>query len=321
MKLSDIEAMVLVAVRLDADMSVPALARHLRVKETRVRHALLKLKERGAIRRFAMLNISALGYVEYDITCGLALRGEEERAKFFEYLVRSPQVSQVLETGGKYHCVFTVCAKTPIDVDLYLQKLGAKFGPIFVNESIGVNLRYANFPPKYLAPQKRSPTDAIIIPTRPPSAELDKVDLKVLRALSKYRDASVRDLARTLGMPVSTLNYRLSALQKSGILVGYFNQMEPRSFGHHGFMIYLSFKTITAELRSAVYDFCRNHPNVTYMIDWIGVWQCAIGSVASDASVASALSNEIYDHFGPSLNEITLFPILKDHKMDFFPFD
>jgi len=320
MKLSDAEAAVLCAIRLDADATVTELARVLKLKSGTVRNALTSLRERGIVRRFAMINITTLGYVEYDITCGLALRGSQAREAFFATLCSSPMVSQVLETGGSFQCVFTVCARTPLEVDQFLQELGMKFGPIFINLSIGACIRYANFPPKYLAPHVKPRRDAVVVSTSPSQGEPDATDHRILKALSRNREASGREIARLLGLPIATIAYRLKALEKRGTIVGYLNQIESTLAGQQSFLLYLSLLSVTPALRGEIFEFARAHPNVTYILEWLGHWHCGLGIVAPNASVASEISNLIYDRFGPALSELALFPALKDRKMSFYPF-
>jgi DNA-binding Lrp family transcriptional regulator len=320
-KLSETDSAVLAAMRLNADESAIKIAKALRLKQSSVRSSIARLRSCGAIKRYALINISTLGLVEYDITCGLSFRSSTERENFFNYLIKSPQISQVYELGGTYHCFFTVCAKNPIEVDQYLQELGAKFGPVFLNLCLGVTLRYATFPPKYLFPTCKFPRDSVVVSTSKVTIEPDQLDKKLLRALSKYGDASERDLAKILGVPHSTISYRVNKLMKSGTLVGHLNQMDAKNFGHEAFSIALSLRNVTPQLRTAIFEFAKKHPNIIYIVEWIGSYHCCLGVIARDALVASAIVNELYELLGQALNEIILTPIIKIHKAEFYAFD
>jgi DNA-binding Lrp family transcriptional regulator len=319
MKLSELEGRVLGAMRLVADAPIPTVAAALGVKQSSVRHALQRMTERGVCRRFALINQSTLGYIGYDVTTALAFRHADERTKFFAHLSKSPEIPEVVETGGPFHCAFTVCSQSPADVEQYLQALGERFGPIFVNENIGVCLRYSIFSPKFLLGRKKALKDIVTVPALPIDPKIDAVDRKIISALANNGSASYRDLARSLDIPISTLSYRIKALEKNGTFLGYIYLVDARQFDHESFLIYLSLKSNTAELRKKIFDFCHSEVYITYLIEWLGYWQYGIGVIAPASTQASDIVNELYARFGAAFNELSLFPILKYHKVSGFP--
>jgi DNA-binding Lrp family transcriptional regulator len=320
MRLGDKDAKVLVCMRLAADAPIPLVAKTLGMKESSVRAITKRLKDLKVVSPLKLVNVSKLGYTEYDVTCGLALRGAEERRRFFQHLIQSKQISQVVEAGGAYHCTFTVCAQTPAAVDLFLAQLSEKFGAVFVNESIGVCLRYSIYPPKYLS-SKQALKDAVVVTTEAIDPSLDMLDRKLLTAVSRHPEYSDRELARSLGMPISTVSYRLKALIEKGVLLGCINMVQPHLFQHQMFRIYLSVRGLTPKLKNQITNFAAHHPHITYLIEWLGDWQFGFGVMVEHSSQASEVVNQFYDLLGEWLNELTLFPVGEDLKMEFFPFD
>lgn len=318
MKLTEKQAEVLTAIRLDPNASVPTIAKFLKVKETSVRSALRGLKRYEVFSRYPLINVSKLGYLEYDITCGLSLSGDDERERFFGYLAASPQVGELIETGGVYHCSFTLLAQSPLEVDEFMQGLGEKFGPVFVNDCIGIGLRYSIFPPKYLS-RKGTLKDSVTVSAGPADHSVKRVDVSILKALAEHPEDSFREIARITGLPISTLNDRVKALTANGTLVGYSTGIQESVFGHQGFRIHLATRGLNPSLKAEIFEFAKTHPNVTYLIEWVGEWQYCIGLLVANANDASAIVNQIYDRFGRSLRELVLFPVVRDRQYNCFP--
>jgi len=318
MQLTETQAKVLAATRLDANAPIPDTAKTLGLKENSVRSALQRLTQQRVIMRVPMINISKLGYTEYDVTCALALNGDLKRESFINYLRKSPLVSQILETGGIYHCAFTVCARTPSEVDRFLQQICTRFGSVFVSKTIGVCLSYTIFPPKFLS-KKGSAKKFISVPTCALEPELKKKDRDILRTISFNPEYSMRDVARELGVPISTLSYRFRVLTETETLLGYIYLIEPSVFSYEAFRIYFSLRNANPKLKEALFKFSAAHKHITYFVEWIGEWDVCLGVIVPDAAAVSGLVNEIYDLLGSSLDKLVLFPIIRDVKMSFFP--
>jgi len=61
--------------------------------------------------------------------------------------------------------------------------------------------------------------------------ELDELDLKILSHLAKNGRIGVRELARKLGRPASTVSQRIKSLEQRGIIEGYTARINYRRLG------------------------------------------------------------------------------------------
>ncbi|MCS7146407.1 MAG: Lrp/AsnC family transcriptional regulator [Nitrososphaerota archaeon] len=64
------------------------------------------------------------------------------------------------------------------------------------------------------------------------SKKIDEVDLKLLNILSQNGRASYRELAKSLGVSVATVAYRVSRLQREGLIKGFTALIDYEKFGY-----------------------------------------------------------------------------------------
>jgi DNA-binding Lrp family transcriptional regulator len=206
-----------------------------------------------------------------------------------------------------------------MEVDKVLQLLSAKFGSSLAEVRIATCLNYSIFPPKYLAPSKPVLRSEVTVTHNGFDRSLDDKDHSLLRCLAELPDASFRDQSRTLGWASSTFDARLKALTSCGVFNGYIWLIHPGMYGHESFRIYIALRSISAQVKQAIYQFSHTHPYVTYHIEWLGDWHLCLGAIAPHVGEACRLVNEIHDRFGQFLARVTLVPILADHKIQIAP--
>jgi len=65
-----------------------------------------------------------------------------------------------------------------------------------------------------------------------PAAKLDDLDVAILRGLNEDARRSYRDLARALGVSISTVSNRVKGLEGEGVITGYVPVIDPKRIGY-----------------------------------------------------------------------------------------
>ena len=68
---------------------------------------------------------------------------------------------------------------------------------------------------------------------------LDEVDLKILDVLQKDCRKSLDEISKTVGVPKSTIYYRIKKMESMGVIEGYYAKISPKLIGHEYFTITL----------------------------------------------------------------------------------
>lgn len=317
MKLTESQAETLAHCRIDADLSVADLAKRCGLKVNTVRSALSRLEDRGIIGKSALFDVSKIGFVEYDFLCSLGTVPSKIKQQFLQHLKKSPLVTFVTETGGEYNFIFTLCVATPAVVDVFLSDLGERFGDLFRTLDLAIMLNRAIFGPKFLASKKR-PKHSVTVSSGSPSCKYDAIDRRILKALSENGNHSVRSLAAQLGVPHSTIGDRLRRLRESGVLLGTFWSFNSQALGLSEYRVVLAMRNFSPEVKKEAFTFARDHPHVTYYLEYLGRWQFCFGIVIYDAAQAAELVNELNERFAAKLERANLIPVVGDHKVELF---
>jgi DNA-binding Lrp family transcriptional regulator len=66
----------------------------------------------------------------------------------------------------------------------------------------------------------------------PDRVALDDLDQRILRSLNKNARKSFRDIARELGISLSTVSHRVRRLEETGVIKGYLPALDPQRMGY-----------------------------------------------------------------------------------------
>ena len=66
----------------------------------------------------------------------------------------------------------------------------------------------------------------------PSTAKLDELDLSILRRLNENARQSYREIAKSLGVSISTVSNRVKRLEADGVVAGYVPVLDPKRIGY-----------------------------------------------------------------------------------------
>lgn len=318
-KLSQRECDVIAASELLADAPVGDLRRLTGYRDHTIRYFIQRALERKVIARRCFINLNALGYSQFQIYFSLASQQKESRKGVIKELTTSEKVSWLGELGGEFQYGVSICVKSVQEVWDFLDDLSEKFGAIFTEKTVAIRVSLSYFGNKYLSNVKR-PVQQMSYAVRRETVSCDTTDHKILCAITRFHYSSWRDLARLLGMPQATLDYRIKGLKKKGIVVGAYHQLQASVIGMQSFLLLLCARSISRQFREELHSFCQKHKNITLLIHFIGSWDFELVLVVSEAREVTSITQELYDKFGSSINWVKTLPLFSDIKVSEYPF-
>jgi DNA-binding Lrp family transcriptional regulator len=316
MRLTEIDKRVLVYAELQADISIPQLAKKTGLKPHVVYYSLAKLEREGVIRRTPFINMPKLGYTDYSLFFSLAAHNTKLRADLIEYLQRSPLVTWFVEVGGDYQYGIALYVQNPTELMDFITNLSIKFGGLFFHKSFSLHTRFARFNRTYLSPDVLRQTVGGSSTTE--VTQIDSVDQRILSALSTHTNSSLQELARILKIPFSTLHYRLEALKKQDILSQHIYFVNTNTLNVQAFEILIHTKGLDAAMADRLFLFSQKHRNITHFIQSIGSWDFRLGIEVETMQEATEVVQSIYAEFGDSITTITTLPLFRHLKFTFY---
>jgi DNA-binding Lrp family transcriptional regulator len=151
-------------------------------------------------------------------------------------------------------------------------------------------------------------------------APIDFTDHRILCSLGQNANPSTAVIARQLGLPVSTVTYRIKAMRDSGVIPALGYSASVFDDGRIPFGLLISVVRTSPAFRTTFWDFCCAHPAVSALLTVSGPWEHQVEVEVRDARAVSAVVQEFYEAFPQNIDEIVTIPIGSMHKLTPYPF-
>jgi DNA-binding Lrp family transcriptional regulator len=320
MKLSTRERDILCAAQLRPDATMAELRNLTGYREHSIRYVLQKASEQGITERRCFMNLFRLGFTQYEIYFSLASEKKDTRAKVLAALAQSDMVSWAGELGGDYHYGLNVCARHISELSNFLDGLSQQLNLVYLDKAVAARLSLSFFGNKYLS--KKIPTGAVLAyQANAGTVAIDEVDHRILSALAKHLPNSRRELSRLLALPFSTLEYRLRKLSEADIIKGFYYNLKPEALGAQTFLLLVTSKGFNQKLKTKFHEFCKNHPQISILIESIGSWDFEIAAEVENPRHALGLTQELHDAFSANIHSVKVLPCFGYTKVCEYPFD
>jgi DNA-binding Lrp family transcriptional regulator len=321
-KLSVPERHILYTVLMNARLTVPEIARQVGTSAPVVQHALRKFKVAGLISHRVMIDIFRLGYASHDVYLTLSSEGQRTKAEIAQFLARSGCATMVLEVGGEYDFFVRTVTRTSAQLAAFNHELSAKFGSLFLKKDVAVMVRHSVFGEKMLVNDPKLHCECFfeVDPSATPTPlELDSMDHRLLYALTDPELSSSRALAQSLGLPVSTLVYRLKKLEAAEIIAGDMHEIRGELIGLANYIVLVSMKGVSQANYADFFAFAKSHPNITHLTFEVGHWDYMVGVAVEQQRDLNLIIDAIRGALGDSVASIKSFSMFFAHKVRDYP--
>jgi DNA-binding Lrp family transcriptional regulator len=149
--------------------------------------------------------------------------------------------------------------------------------------------------------------------------EIDEIDRKILQGILTLEHRSGRDLGNQLGLPSTTFNNRLKALEQKQVIARHLYLVNPAALGWQAFKLVIVLRGTTESLREDLVRFCQRKENVTVLIQVIGSWDFELSLEVPELSVANQIARELQVAFSSAIASLELLPQGVEHRVSNFP--
>jgi DNA-binding Lrp family transcriptional regulator len=226
----------------------------------------------------------------------------------------------VLDLGGEYDFFVSLVARSVAEVAQFNQSLSASFGYPFSKKEVALTVRHAVFGEKVLAKDPSHYTEAFY-EVGGESFAVDVIDQKLLAALDAGGKSSPRELSRTLGLPYSTIGYRLGRLESTGVILGSLHEVRGSLIGLTNYILLVGMKALSEERHRQFYTFAKLHPNIPHLSYEFGNWDYMLGVAVERPEQLNDVVEQIRREFAEFVGVIKSFTMFRARKVRDFPFD
>lgn len=316
MAFSDLDKKILTYIELQADISVPNIAKKLNLRTHTIYYVINKLEQEGIIKKVPFINMARLGYSDFYVFFSLASHDSSQRQELIQYLLKSQLVTWLVELGGEYQYISALYVKNTIEFSNFLLDVSSRFGRLFFKKAFSLHIKSARFNRTYLFPESKrqiittQATEDIVV--------VDELDHRILNSITEYSQKSHQEIAKLLGIPFSTLHYRLQTLKKRGVLGKELYFVDTTKLSIQAFELLIYTKGLDAAFSDQLFEFAKQHPHIVHFVQSIGEWDFELGIEVETMYDAARISEELYSKFGNTVTTITTIPLFKQLKFKFY---
>jgi DNA-binding Lrp family transcriptional regulator len=314
-KLTDRQRLILRVAEFHYQEGVQKIAAICGLKPQAVRYELHQLEELKVIVPLRFTNEASLGYYLFHVH--LSVRpGHVD--KLVTVLKENSRVGFLGVNGGERSLGVTFLSRRPEDLFTSMDAAGARAKVPFSQVAWSIEGELYHFGAKFLWPEA-IPGAHVIQSWGRPRVEIDAVDARILQLLKRGLSQNTALIAKRLGLPASTVQYRLKGLEKNGVILPMSAGINAALLGYSEFEVLLRTSLVNPAEHQRLVKFCQDHPAIRILIRSFGDWEYKFTAQLERTADIFALEDEVHRLFPATVQSTTIVPRRKIIKFGDFP--
>lgn len=290
------------------------IAKAARSNKDVVAYRIRKLEQEGIITGYyPVLNMQKLGYHTVRFYFDLEEFGEADENGFIDFLDKDLNAGLIFRMDYPYRYGIFLWCKSIYEAEKAIAKVKGKLGKRLVKYNHSIISTFRHYPKDYLFGEKFHKKARSLEPEAKSSYDHD--DFRILMELAKDGKLSTVQIAKSIGIPQTTVSSKIRAMEKKGIIIGYRAQIDFVKLGYMNYFleIYLD----TNDNLPKIEAWANLNKNVVWLQKVIGTCDIEIEVEVKDRVELEQLLNELREKF-PNIRKI-VFWSQEYKKLTFVP--
>lgn len=302
-KIDDIDRRILFELDNNCRISDNKISKIVRRTRESVGYRIRRLQERGILRGFiTSINPSKCGFMFFKLYFQLA-NIPKERERFFMYMKQLPGLYWLGVNDGAWDTHATIYAKDIKEFYSMKNQIYSEFKELIIKRDTGVLVNVHQYRKKFLiAENSTQDYDSYsVFADEVVPFSLDDLEQKIIKTLSHDARISIVDLARKTNSTIEVVRNRMNRLEEKGIILQYRIAIDHAKLGYEFFKAFLYFNNLTSQDEKRLFEYCKIHPNIIYLIRQISGWDAEIEIVCKNYDEFTTIMNDIRQKFSSSM--------------------
>src|SRR3989344_7296927 len=272
------------------------------------------IKDKTILNFYTIINTEALGFSRFGCCLQLKNITAQKEKEFLDFLINHKFVTYLGPIVGKWNFGFDLLVKDKEHLERIIKEItNYAEGNIesFIVISIGAEQGF--FPTKLMGINKE------IIYNKPTkSVKLDKIDLEILRLISKNSRIGYIEMSKDLNLTPNAIKYRIKNLENSGIIQGYTISLDIKKYGYEWKNIRIKSTGIKVNLLK---NFLRQSKEVAYFYEYLGNenWDLDVGIIVQNSLQLRDFILGLREKFGDVIKIHEIYDIIEESKGNYAP--
>ncbi|MFP4111919.1 MAG: winged helix-turn-helix transcriptional regulator [Candidatus Woesearchaeota archaeon] len=229
MKMDLYDKKILYELDKNARISASKIGKKIQLPKETVNYRIKRLIKSDYIKYFyTIINGSMLGYQYYKMFLKYYKITSDIEESIIDFLKKEKSCSNIKLTEGPYDISFVTMQRHPYDVKRFLEALTRNYGEYLQKKSVHTLITSYKFNQKIFYQEETIKTPFYL--GEPYIADIDDLDLKILKQISMDARVKLIDLSRCLKEKPQVIKYHLNKLEDMGVIVGYYTSLNLDKF-------------------------------------------------------------------------------------------
>lgn len=315
MELNQKDKMILSLLDQNSRASVSELAKTLKLSKDGLNYRLKKLQKENIITRyFAEVDISKMGLIAGKVTLQFQNVDKEKEDEIFNFLKNQPKIGWVVFCSGRWDCVFVFYVKDNYEIQELINDIIEKYGKYILAKEVLLIPEYYIISRGWLLNSSKRAISKIGEKT---NLQVDELDLKIIKILTKNCRKPIIEIAGELDKSSSLIITRIKNLEKKKIIQNYYIGLNLEKIGKEFCKSFVYLYNYTRVEYEKLVKYCLNHPNITALTNIIGAWGLELEMEVNNFDEFYKIMNQIKNKFKHIIRSYEAITITREYGRDY----
>ncbi len=293
------------------------IAKHVRLSKESVAYRIQKMQERGLITGFnTVLDVQKLDFQSYFVHIRFQKVDAENEKIILSALSDNPSIAWVVSCIGSADVILKAFARDDFELDATIKGIYSSFTDYLHSISSSHVLEEHAVPFAFLYGGAGELHSLTFDRAR---VEVDALDRSILELLANNARISLAELSLKLKQNRDTIKYRITNLEKSGVIKKYRPDVWPKKLGYSWYFLSLSTTNLPVLTLRNFKSYVLDNPSITYYYRTLGNADLHVEIRVLNTQQLNEILLEIRSILKTVLRNYELQLILHEHKYTYFP--
>jgi len=316
-KLTELDKKILYELDRDGRASYVDIAKNVGTSLQVVKYHFERLMDEKVIKNFwAFIDYDRAGYSFFwGYWMKFSGQTKEEEKKMYKTFTDNNYIPIVMRCDGYADVMLGIIAKDVFHHNQILQEIFNEYGQFITMSEIVVGLGFIKFPRTYLINEENKAGTFHASGGVTEIAKLSELDRQILSLLQVDGRIEFTKIAKILGYTPGLIHRNYTKLVDEGVISKITYTINYDIIGLKLFRVLFKIKQFNKRRINALYDFCRENPNIINYVKAMGNWQLMLDIEIKNQDELRGLLRQMKHDFNDIIFQIEINEV---YKMDKF---
>ncbi|MCA9487474.1 MAG: AsnC family transcriptional regulator [Nanoarchaeota archaeon] len=310
---------ILYELDLNARIPFTELAKKVSLSPQTTKYRIKQMEKKGIIKGYVtFFDAAKLGYLYYRLYLRFQNTSEEDEKKIIDYLKKHQNVIWFISTSGKWDLEILFAARNFIHYNNLLKEFYKKFPNKLTNNITSVSIANYHQARGYLLNKKTEVQ--LSYGGEPEKIVLDEIDKKIMEIINQNSRLTSVEIGSKLKLNYKTIQQRLKKIEEKEIIQAYRTWIDFKKIGYVYHKAMFKLRNFYEEDEKKILEFCKENPNVMYLITCVWPWDVEIEVQAESEEKFLEIVRNFKQLIGKNLLDYDTLTITEEHKLNYLPF-